>query len=212
MILHRHKIIFIHIPKTGGTSIEKLFGVSPFNPIEPNYEYLVGWCPVRKFYMQHATPRELIETNLISPEIFKEYTKIAIVRNTYSRLVSDYFWHQNLIKEKGNFLKYLLNFRPFKQRNCKSKGTPLDYSSHIKSQLDYLSINGRIVIDEVFDFEKIGEIIKHLSQKYNIKIDQNLHEKKGKYKTSYKSYYNLFSKLIVKIKYRKEINYFDFKF
>lgn len=212
MLLPDLKIIFIHIPKTGGTSFEKLFKVAPFNPSEPNYENLVGWCPIRKIYMQHATPRELLETKLISRKVFEEYTKIAIVRNTYSRVISDYFWHQNLINEKGSFIDYLLNRKPFKKRNCLSKGTQLDYSSHIKSQFDYISLNGEIVVDQIFDFENIDYVFKYLDEKYKIQFKGDLHEKKGNYNKDYKSYYNSLTRLIVFLKYRKEINYFGFQF
>jgi len=61
MISHKHKRIFIHIPKMGGASIEKLFGIAPFDSNIPDYKNLVGWCPKRKLYLQHATLNELLK-------------------------------------------------------------------------------------------------------------------------------------------------------
>lgn len=212
MILHDKKLIFIHIPKTGGTSIEKLFGVAPFNPSKPDYFNLVGWCPERKIYLQHATPSQLIETGLIDRKIFFEYRKITIERNTFSRLVSDYYWHRNLINNKGSFYKYLLSIKPFRDRNVNSKGTPYDYSSHIRSQLDYIFLDGELVIDDIFSFNEINNIILNLAKNYNLQMPNTLHEKKGNYNSDKKELYNYFLKILVKIKYYKEIKYFNYKF
>ena len=70
MIDHKHKFIFIHIPKCGGVSVEKH----------------LGWGGVRhhtmEFYMKKYAGLNL-----------DEYYKFTFVRNPWIRLVSWYFYH-----------------------------------------------------------------------------------------------------------------------
>ena len=74
MISHKHKCIFIHIPKCAGSSIETAFGVD-VNNNTLNEEYLFGWDSVNKLYLQHATPQQLIDFKLIAEENWKAYYK-----------------------------------------------------------------------------------------------------------------------------------------
>ena len=104
MISHKHKCIFIHIPKCAGTSIKYfLFPDENVHWFDANYEVVHGWCPQRKFFMQHATSKQLVETGLISREQWDTYFKFTFVRNPWDRAVSDYFWMMKDRKIKDSF-------------------------------------------------------------------------------------------------------------
>lgn len=62
---HKHKIIFIHIPKNGGTSITQYLEME--NTGHYHYSYYTQW-----------------------PKIWEEYRKITVVRNPWDRFVSCY--------------------------------------------------------------------------------------------------------------------------
>lgn len=209
MICHKNKLIFIHIPKCGGTSVEKLFGIAPFNPKQANYENLVGWCPERCIYMQHATVSQLLDLNLVAEDVFDQYRKIAIVRNSYDRALSDFNWHNGLIKERGTFLQYLKSKGPYKRNHIDAKGKIGDFSDHIKNQLDFISINGKVVVDEVIEFERIGELLNELKKTYNLDVDIP-HEKKGNYSKNTKKYSLLTTRALEK-RDKKDIDFFNFK-
>ena len=70
MIIDKHKIIFVHIPKNAGTSIKKLFTEE-----------------VKTFPHEHKTIHKIKKEN---PEIYNSYRKFAVVRNPYDRMVSWY--------------------------------------------------------------------------------------------------------------------------
>lgn len=70
MIDHDTKCIFVHIPKTGGTSIEEAFGYS--------YSDLM--------YEKHLTPEEYVSE--FGQDIWDSYFKFTFVRNPWDRMVS----------------------------------------------------------------------------------------------------------------------------
>ena len=95
MISHKHKCVFIHIPKTGGMSMEQMLGVD-----------------VLKFH-QHS--RSLVKHGTPFNEYYKKYFnqdlgyfKFTIVRNPWDRAVSS-FYHEKkmnqspLVRGGGSF-------------------------------------------------------------------------------------------------------------
>ena len=69
-ICHKNKIIFIHIPKCAGKSVEKaLFNREVYNSSA-----------------NHATVDTFVERH--GEDIWNEYTTFAVVRNPWDRLVS----------------------------------------------------------------------------------------------------------------------------
>ena len=74
MISHKHKLIFIHIPKCGGSSINNFyFNGKGLDWKRPNYNVLYGWCPKHQIHLEHATSKQLVELNLITEEQWNTY-------------------------------------------------------------------------------------------------------------------------------------------
>src|SRR5690606_18407145 len=117
MICHTYKVIFIHISKCAGTSVEKAFGINLSDNTETNNCNLFGWNALSKMHLHHATPQQLIDGGFLTLDEWNSYYKFIIVRNPYSRAVSDYFWilkdaqvfdsFKNFIFRKGNFKKVM---------------------------------------------------------------------------------------------------------
>ena len=93
-VSHSHKTIFVHIPKTAGTSIEAVLGmhgdkhdigVVPYFNQVLDREHLYGR------QMQHMTA-EAIRTVLNNDTLFDSYFKFTVVRNPWDRLVSALAW------------------------------------------------------------------------------------------------------------------------
>lgn len=84
----KHKFVFIHIPKTGGSSIEKVLEDAGDTTLlynnGANPGVLNGHSP------QHSTYRELVDLKLIP----NDFTVFSVVRNPYDRFMSDYNFHQ----------------------------------------------------------------------------------------------------------------------
>jgi hypothetical protein len=79
-ICRQRKLAFIHIPKTGGITIESVFG---FGRTEAD---LFG--EMDGLELAHLTAEQMMK---YVPD-FRDYFSFAIVRNPWERLVSEYAW------------------------------------------------------------------------------------------------------------------------
>jgi hypothetical protein len=189
MINHKHKFLFIHIPRTGGSSIESQF----------NYKE-------NKEKNKHWTLNDW--KNILSSDIFEDYFKFTFIRNPWDIMISNYFdkgWYSSPIKGRGGeigyysgkTLKYFLNnYQPAKHEHGDSL---LDYIN--PKQMDYI---GR--------FENRSQDLKYISNKIGININSNIKSRVKKDKKHYTEYYDDETREIVAEKYARDIEYFGYKF
>ncbi len=183
MISHKHKCIFIHIPKCAGTSIKYfLFPDEEIHWFKPNYEVLYGFCPERKIFMQHATSQQLLETGLVTKEQWDSYYKFTFVRNPWDRAVSDYFWLMNDQKIKDSFKNYLHKRGKF-TNVLHDAGTKHYRGEHVIPQSDFFSEEGTLKMDFVGRFENFSEdmnkVVRVLggSEEFDTHINKGLKKK-----------------------------------
>jgi chondroitin 4-sulfotransferase 11 len=188
MINHKHKFLFVHIPRTGGTSIEKNF---------PNY------TEKRK----HWTLNGLKE--ILDLEIFDEYFKFSFVRNPWDFIISKYkdVWFTSehpggpIGELAGKSLKYFLEH--YKTPSHEKGETFHDYFD--PEQMDFV---GR--------FENRENDLEYISEKIGFTIDSKIHQRKiqmrDKNKKHYTEYYDDETREIIAEKYAKDIEYFGYKF
>jgi hypothetical protein len=86
-ISHDLKTIFIHIPKNAGESIERTLGIYSGDPQQTFWGVFNN-----QYVLQHLTSNELRSHKQIS-KIWHEYFKFAVVRNPWSKAVSEYNWY-----------------------------------------------------------------------------------------------------------------------
>jgi hypothetical protein len=211
VISHRHKFVFIHVPKTAGSSIEtvlqkntdckKLKGgfrdsdlkTCPFCP--------PSWCIKHKpFY-------------LLNEEI-KKYYSFGFVRNPWDLVVSSFHWWlkserprwvhrgmQNLLKE--------VNFDNFIRSDMKHYLNQMDHKNY--GQLFWLQSESGFEVDFIGRFENLQEDFNTVCDKIGISKQQLPHANKSKHK-HYTEYYDDETKQIVAELYAKDIEYFGYKF
>lgn len=164
---NQKKILFVHIPKTGGTTIEQHMGA--INNTKKGY-----YRNANNKAIQHLTTIEY--NNLFDDNRFNNYCKFTIVRNPYDRMVSEYYWTDLPFGFKSNkTFDYFLYSVSDIVLNKNYSYTFLH--DHFIPQKDFITDkNNNIIIDKIFKFEEFKEAIEFL-QLYYPDINPNVNNK-----------------------------------
>jgi chondroitin 4-sulfotransferase 11 len=172
-ISHKYKTIFVHIPKTGGSSVEKLLGITI------GKDNLYSYCPP---VYQHMVPRIIKE--YIEDDVWTSYYKFTIVRNPYTRIVSDYVWMQQY-KATGVYGMSFNDFIKLRHKIVKNDAYATNmYYDHFIPQVEYFK---DIIYDNVCYYENLKNDISEVMQKINCDVDLP-HVNKTKHDESMKYY------------------------
>lgn len=212
MISHIHKVIFIHVPKCAGSSIEYYFEVQPFDWREPNFETLCGWDPRRKIHLQHATAQQMLELELVDEKIWNNYFKFSFIRNPWDRAYSDYYWMMRETGIRDSFENFLLKKNQFSDvlNNQEVKEYRGD---HLIPQINFLKVNEKIDLDFIGRFENFSSDFKKIRSMLGLERDMGFHAKKSTKKHPHYSYlYNKKRMKLVQKLYQEDVSYFDYFF
>tara|TARA_Y100001938_G_scaffold7351_1_gene9066 strand:+ start:7941 stop:8519 length:579 start_codon:yes stop_codon:yes gene_type:complete len=189
MINHEYKFIFVHIPKTGGTSMECCLGPNAWrNP----QKYFIGEDLETNEWTTHYTLLQILKKFPQS----QNYFKFAFVRNTWDRLLSAYMYYSKVREDKFSSIKEFLQ---------KAK------TRHTWSQLRYISDeDGKIKVDFIGRFEDIEKDFKIICDR--IGVQTSLPHFMTTEHEHYSRYYDDETVDFISKKYADEISYFNYEF
>ena len=185
------KIAFIHIPKTGGQSIIRMFDFK---------------TDQSHFYGHHSINQINEKINL------NDFYKFSFVRNPFDRLLSDFSFRPH----NGPFFKTLklnqYNFENFIHKLYHYQIVNLTHfdttKANLNPQCDF--ITGDASLDFLGRFENFENDLNLLLKKFN--IDKPIcHANKTKH-LSYKNYYSNTTKKLVEQMYEIDLNKFNYQF
>ncbi len=150
MISLVHKVIFIHIPKCAGQSVEETF----LNDLQlkwDDHRYLFGcfekptsWTKNIPGRIAHLTAKEILDFKFLPIEIFNSFYKFSIVRDPVERLVSSW-----------NYLDPEESFEDWVSSKVLSGHKENNY--FFKDQTDYLfDENNKSLVDDIVPFKTLG--------------------------------------------------------
>ena len=196
MICHKHKFIFVHIPKVAGTSIERWL----FKHYDLNEKDHLFFDKNLLHFNQHLTLSE-IQKHRFQEQPFFDYFKFTFVRNPWERMVS-------AAKYRRMGLTQFLNFdftSWIQSRN-------LDPDRHRLPQYDFLFDDaGNKLIDFIGRFENLQKDFNIICDKIGIPQQQLPHINRSKHK-HYTEYYDDKTREIVAQKYARDIEHFGYEF
>ena len=201
MIFHNYKAIFLHIPKTGGSSIEDFFDKQDRN--YKNFYPDVVWGLKDRKYTQHCNYEE-IKKHYNGENNIESYFKFTFVRNTWDRLLSA-FSYLNPNPKKENFCKFI------KYKCDKIINGKIEECDHYNTQLHYVLQNNKEFLNYVGRFENIQEDFKKICKELCIEC-RKLPISNKSLRGNYKDYYDEKTITLVGDVYKKEIEYFDYKY
>lgn len=160
MISDRLRFVFVHIPRTAGTSVETALAPYARDPI--------GFTAHQNTVLahKHATAVEL--RALVGPEIWRRYFTFSIVRDPWARMYSDYHFFRDVAP------RLRAGFNPVEHHlTDMAAAHPFDAWLHTcADQLDiaqsgYLTDpHGALLVDHIARFEDIAthfaQICRHL--------------------------------------------------
>lgn len=206
MISHNHQCIFIHIPRTGGSSIEQLIW-----PEKREEELWMGFIDrySNKYQtggLQHLLAKQIKQE--IGDYIFRKYWKFTLIRNPWEKILSTYLsikWARPDIREFIG-MKPNDNFQKFLDLTEKKGHTQWEpqfrfiYDDNGVKLVDYIGRYERYDNDVITILQKIGiysQIIPHI------------------YSSNSKNYIHLYdqeTKERVSERYHQDIDLFNYEF
>lgn len=197
------KLIFVHVPKTAGTSFEYALGMHgardniglmPYTHQQKNMNYLFGGG------LQHLTAKEILTS--VGKYTFSSFFKFSIIRNPYERFVSFVAWNQ---PDKSQTLtrKEFVDFIDRSKHRFR-----FIFDKMLYPQCKFLYIRKNLAVDLLIRYEKLNEGVAMLEKQLNKKmtIDKRMcsnHEE-------FKYYYDSRSYKLIQSIYRRDFYYFGY--
>ena len=192
LVSHKHKFVFIHIPKTAGSSVT----VSLKN---------LGQDDAKSSY-QHITCQNLKKIFDNQRWTWSDYFKFSFVRNPFARIVSEFHYVKD--GHNKNRKKYKFDFKKF---ICKKYFETHVWHHHADPQLNFISLNKKIEVDFIGRVENLQQDLNIICDKIGIPRQELPHYNKTEHK-HYTEYYDDETRQLVAEKYAKDIEYFGYEF
>lgn len=215
LLSHRHNFLFVHIAKTGGTSVRA--ALAPLRWRDPWYwlafpchrlSHLSGHRLGTKF-PRHA--KIIAAKEMLPHEIFTRLYKFAFVRNPWDLQVSSY---HHLKRERPHLVAHVKDFADFVRYKLDPERV---YEYHldtsIEMQSDYLKdLSGKIVVDFIGRYERLQDDFDQVCERLRVRKKTLPHKRQAKDRDDYRRYYDDITADLVAKRFRPDIEAFQYRF
>ncbi len=215
-VSHNQKVIFVHIPRTAGSSIAQYFGVcgddnhGSLTPVRSDMLYGLE----RGKALQHLNAKSIRKR--LGANVFDDYFKFTVVRNPYDRVVSEFHNRKRVMPwVKMSFRDFVLKRIPEKpgftwKSLFRSKGERA-LEDQFDSQFDFVhDENGKLMVDFIARYESLEADFQKICTKLGIQgklpvMNTSKHD-------DYRSYYDSDTIRRIADIYQKDLEFFKYAF
>jgi hypothetical protein len=212
----RHNFLFVHIAKTGGTSMRAAlrrlrWGDPWYYPmwVCSRLSHLSGHRIGAKF-PRHA--KVIAAKEMLPAELFAQLFKFAFVRNPWDLQVSSF---HHIRRERAHLMQGRDDFEAFLRWKLEP-GRPYQFhiDTSIELQSDYLvDLHGKVVVDFVGKHENLAADFATACERIGIRAPALPHERRAADRArDYRSYYSDATAELVARHFARDIELFGYRF
>ncbi len=211
----RYNFLFVHIAKTGGTSLRA--ALARYRWRDPYYwpaflcarlSHLTGHRMGMKF-PRHA--KAIAAREMLPRELYDRLFKFAFVRNPWDLQVSS--WH-HIRRERPAVLAGIRDFEHFLRWKLDPE-RPYQYHVDVSStpQTDYLvDLRGQLIVDFVGRYERLARDFETVCGRIGIAVPRLPHRRRATDRQDYRRYYTDDLAELVARHFRADVERFGYRF
>lgn len=216
LLSDRYRFLFVHIAKTGGTSVRAALGRLRWR--DPLY-YLAWPCHRLSHLTGHRTatkfPRHariIAAREMLPEEYFASLFKFAFVRNPWDLQVSSY---HHIRRERPHLVDGHDSFEAFLRWKLDPQ-RPYQYhiDTSIQLQSDYLvDLHGKVLVDYIGHYERLADDFATICSRIGVALPSLPHKRKATDRgKDYRAYYSDESAELVARHFSRDIELLKYRF
>lgn len=215
LLSHQKKFLFIHIAKTGGTSVRS--ALQKYRWRDPHYAPI--WLASKLSSMANhelaiKLPRHakaIAAKEMLPHEFYDSLFKFAFVRNPWDLQVSSY---HHIQRERPNLMKPNESFAEFLQRKLDpEREWQYHIDTSITPQSNYLvDLNGELIVDFIGHYETLQQDFDHCCKVIGIPRIELPHKRKAGDRLAYREYYTQETQALVEKAFARDIELLGYHF
>lgn len=215
LLSHRYNFLFVHIAKTGGTSVRT--ALQKYRWRDPYY--LPQWLASKMSgLVNHEVaiklPRHckaITAQEMLPREFYNALFKFAFVRNPWDLQVSSY---HHIQRERPQLLEPGESFEAFLRRKLDPE-RPWQYhiDTSITRQTDYLTdLRGELIVDFIGRYENLQADFDTACDRIGLARQVLPHRRKADDRNRYREYYDASTRALVAEHFAADIERLDYSF
>jgi hypothetical protein len=215
LISVKYNFLFVHIAKTGGTSIRTT--LNRYRWRDPYYipqficSRISHWTGHRIGAKIPRHAKAIAALEMLPRELYNALFKFAFVRNPWDLQVSSF---HHIRRERPHLMAGIEDFEAFLRWKLNPE-RPYQFhiDTSIELQSDYLvDLHGKVIVDFIGKYENLEEDFARVCDKIGIQAPKLAHKRQAKDRATYQKYYTAETAALVAEHFKRDIEMFGYAF